>query len=328
VSLYKQRASEVWWLNISHPGHPRVRESTGEHDRDAAQKVHDERKAALWKIDPALRGKTWGNAVNLWIDAETRSDSELLSLAKFGRVYKDRMLVAVTPESIDAALSFCKTPGTYTRYRTMINAILHLSGVNLKLTSKRDKKKKPREWITPEQWKKLHAELPPHMKPMAEFALETGIRQANVLGLTWSRVDLQRKVAWVEAEDMKADQAIAIPLSKGALRVLKAQFGSEHANDEFCFTFRGKPISEIKTAFIGACVRSGVGRMDSSGKYQGFTWHGLRHTWATWHIQNGTPLEVLQKLGSWSDLRMVLNYAHHSPGHLAGYADNATKREK
>ena len=58
MSLYKQRGSEVWWLNISHPGHSRVRESPGEHDRDAAQKVHDERKAALWKIDPTLKGRT------------------------------------------------------------------------------------------------------------------------------------------------------------------------------------------------------------------------------------------------------------------------------
>ena len=50
--------------------------------------------------------------------------------------------------------------------------------------------------------------------------------------------------------------------------------------------------------------------------------HGLRHTWATWHVQNGTPLDVLQKLGGWSDLRMVMNYAHHSPRYLAKFANN------
>lgn len=60
--------------------------------------------------------------------------------------------------------------------------------------------------------------------------------------------------------------------------------------------------------------------------YTGFTWHGLRHTWATWHVQNGTPLDVLQKLGGWSDLRMVMNYAHHSPGYLAGFANNTRKQ--
>lgn len=326
MSLYKQPGSEVWWANISVPGHPRLRRSTGEHDRVQAQRVHDEFKAALWKVDPALKGKTWGKAVIKWCEAETRSDSELLSLAKFGKNYKDRLLTAVTPESIDTALSFCETAGTYTRYRTMIAAILNLSDVKLKLESRRDKKKKSRDWLTHEQWDKLYAQLPKHMKPMALFSVLTGLRQANVLGLEWKRVDIERAVVWVEGEDMKAGVAISIPLSEEAIHVLQAVKG-QHA--EFVFTFRGKPIKEIKTAFHAACIRAGVGRLGqadvgSEGKvrYVGFAWHGLRHTWATWHVQNGTPLEVLQKLGGWSDLRMVMNYAHHSPGHLASYANN------
>lgn len=320
MSLYKQAGSIYWWANISIPGQRRVRESTGETDRVAAEKRHDEIKAALWSQPVELRGKTWGKAVEAWCAVEDRSDSELLSLAKFGRRYSDRKLVDVTPESIDAALSFCKTAGTYMRYRTMIAAILNLAGVKLKLPVRRDKKKKPRVWITRTQWAKLYAELPPHMKPMAEFAIETGLRQSNVLGLTWSRVDIERKLVWVEAEDTKADNALAVPLSTKALDVLKNQ---KDQHDEFVFTYRGKPVKEIKTAFIAACVRAGVGRIDDSGRYTGFSWHGFRHTWATWHRQAGTPLEVLQELGGWADLRMVMNYAHHAPGHLASYADNA-----
>lgn len=94
------------------------------------------------------------------------------------------------------------------------------------------------------------------------------------------------------------------------------------------FTHNGKPFKKVKTAFQAACVRSGVGRFietDDGFRYQGFTWHGLRHTWATWHIQNETPLDVVQKLGGWADLRMVMNYAHHSPGYLAQYANNIKK---
>src|SRR5699024_477461 len=49
----------------------------------------------------------------------------------------------------------------------------------------------------------------------------------------------------------------------------------------------------------------------------------LRHTWASWHVQNGTPLAVLQELGGWRDLKMVLRYAHLAPGHLAPYAANS-----
>lgn len=336
MSLYKQKGSEVWWANISLPGHPRLRQSTGEYDRPAAQRIHDELKASLWRVEPALKGKTWGNAVAKWLNAAPRSEPELLSLSKFCRGYKDRLLSAVTPESIDAALAFCQTAGTYTRYRTTINAILHLSDMHIKLIVRRDRKTPPRDWLTHDQWLSLYAELPSHMKPMAQFAVSTGLRQANVLGLTWSRVDLRRKVVWVEAEDMKGGKSISIPLSEEALNVLKNQ---KDQHDEFVFTYRGKPVKEIKTAFISACLRAGLGSYsvpksargsvqghDERAGYSGFTWHGFRHTWATWHVQNGTPLDVLQKLGGWSDLRMVMNYAHHSPSYLAGFADNTRRK--
>lgn len=265
-----------------------------------------------------------------------RSEPELLSLAKFSRGYKDRLLSAVTPESIDASLAFCQTAGTYTRYRTTVNAILHLSDVHIKLIARRDRKTKPRDWLTHEQWLRLQTELPPHMKPMAQFAVSTGLRQANVLGLTWARVDLTRKLVWIEAEDMKGGKSISIPLSEEALHVLETQ-KNQHA--EFVFTFRGKPVKEIKTAFISACIRAGLGSYsvprsarsavqshDGIAGYSGFTWHGFRHTWATWHVQNGTPLDVLQKLGGWSDLRMVLLYAHHSPNYLASFANNIRRK--
>jgi integrase len=52
-----------------------------------------------------------------------------------------------------------------------------------------------------------------------------------------------------------------------------------------------------------------------------FRWHGLRHTWASWHMQAGTPLHVLQELGSWECLEMVRKYAHFSSQHLAEYVD-------
>lgn len=38
-------------------------------------------------------------------------------------------------------------------------------------------------------------------------------------------------------------------------------------------------------------------------------------------MQAGTPLNVLQELGGWSDYSMVLRYAHlAAPEHLAEYA--------
>jgi integrase len=343
MPLYKREGSEVWWVSISEPGQPRVRRSTGTTDRAAAEKREREIQIEVWtaRPDPAA-GYTWGQAVIAWLNVETRSDSELLSLAKFGRVFPDRPLGEVSREAIDEALSFCKTPGTYMRYRTMIAAVLNLAKVAgwlpvvPLLAVRRDKKKKKRDWLTREQWDALYAELPPHLKPTALFAVETGLRQSNVLNLTWDRVDLDRRVVWIEAEDTKADAALAIPLNDAAVAVLKAQKeapvyvskrGARAKPNPCVFTFRGLSINDVKTAFIAACIRAGLGAYVSGDitHYEGFTWHGLRHTWATWHAQNGTPMEVLQKLGGWSDPRMVSNYAHHAPGFIAGYAGNTRK---
>ena len=52
-----------------------------------------------------------------------------------------------------------------------------------------------------------------------------------------------------------------------------------------------------------------------------FRWHDLRHCWASWLVQKGTPLHVRQELGGWSDIRMVQRNAHLVPEHLMDYAN-------
>ena len=328
MSLYKQPGSEIWWTRFTIKGRPRVRQSTGETSQAKAQRVEDELKAAQWKIAPALTGKTWGNAVLKWVDHSPRSDAELASILHFGTHFADRALSTITPESVDKALtSFCKTAATYTRHRARISAILKLSDVDIKLVARKAGKLKERDWLTHEQWVKLRAELPKHMRAMADFAIATGLRQANVLNLTWAKVDLKRKLVWIDATEAKGGKAIMVPLSTGALDALNSVQG-EHA--EFCFTYQGRPVKEIKTAWNRANHRAGTGVLvetETGSRYTGFTWHGLRHTWATWHVQNSTPLDVLQKLGGWASYNMVLRYGHHSPGYLAGFADNTTKEK-
>ncbi len=60
-------------------------------------------------------------------------------------------------------------------------------------------------------------------------------------------------------------------------------------------------------------------RLGKAGK-EDFRWHDLRHTWASWHVQAGTPLNVLQELGGWESVDMVRRYAHLAVDHLTEYA--------
>ena len=63
----------------------------------------------------------------------------------------------------------------------------------------------------------------------------------------------------------------------------------------------------------------------TQGGIESFRWHHLRHTWASGHVQNGTPLHLLQELGGWACFGMVRRYAHLSAEHLAAYAGNVSK---
>jgi integrase len=84
---------------------------------------------------------------------------------------------------------------------------------------------------------------------------------------------------------------------------------------KYVFTYRGKPVNQLTTkAWYRALDKAGI---------KEFRWHDLRHTWASWHVQNGTPLNVLQELGGWESVEMVRRYAHLGQTHLASYSENS-----
>ena len=125
---------------------------------------------------------------------------------------------------------------------------------------------------------------------MAAFSLESGLRAANVTGLRWSAVDLDRRLAWVHPDEAKARKAIPVPLNGEAVAILQKQIGKHR---DVVFAFKGQPIVQVSTAaWYKALDRAGI---------DNFRWHDLRHTWASYS--------------------MVQRYAHLAADHLAPWAD-------
>ena len=122
---------------------------------------------------------------------------------------------------------------------------------------------------------------------------------------------MKGKRAWIGAGEAKGRKAIPIPLSAAALAALRAT-GKNRTG--LVFPYEGKRLGSPKTGWNAAVKRA---------KIKPVRWHDLRHTWASWHVQNGTPLAVLKELGGWSSLEQVMIYAHLAPSHIAQYADNA-----
>lgn len=161
-------------------------------------------------------------------------------------------------------------------------------------------------WLTRGEAARLLQTLPPHLADMAELSLETGLRESNVTLLRWDQVDFDRRAIFVEGEDvLKTDKSFAVPLSDRAVEVLKRWVGQ---HKDRVFLYRGVPVRRANgKAFRAALARANI---------DNFRWHDLRHTWATWHVQRGTPLPVLQELGGWIDPIMVKRYAHYHLDHL------------
>ena len=149
----------------------------------------------------------------------------------------------------------------------------------------------------------------PYMQHLVIFSLATGLRQANVLNLKWEQIDLRRQVAWIYPDQAKAGKAIGVPLNQTAMQVLM----DRPRVSDYVFTHSGG--GKVKA------ISNRVWReaLDKAG-ITDFRWHDLRHTWASWLVQQGTPLAALKEMGGWESVEMVQRYAHLAPEHLSQHA--------
>jgi hypothetical protein len=118
------------------------------------------------------------------------------------------------------------------------------------------------------------------------------------------------------------DEAMTILTSQQALPETWDKKGERLRDPFHVFTYRGKPVTHLTTKAWKDAVTS-VGKKNPKLAIDpGFTFHDLRHTWASWHVMGGTPLKALQELGAWASMDMVLRYAHLSPGYVASFVEN------
>lgn len=324
MSLYRRKDSSVYWIKLHHNGKI-VQRSTGTTDKVEAQEYHDRLKASLWEqerlgVKPRY---SWQEAVVRWLQETTHKASrvdDLYHLRQLDTYLRGYELVDITRDVVESIvtrrLKDGVSNGRVNRMLSVLRTILRKATFDWEWIDRCPKVKilpEPKRrvrWLTHEEAERLITELPSHLAAMVRFTLETGLRQANVAGLQWSQVDLVRRCAWIHPDQAKARKAIAVPLSNAAVSVLNQRIGIHPTH---VFSFRNKPIAQPNNgAWIKALKRADI---------DDFRWHDLRHTWASWHVQAGTPLHVLQELGGWESAEMVRRYAHLSSEHLAEYVE-------
>jgi len=323
MSLCKR--GKVWWIVITAPNGERIRRTTQTESKTFAQEYHDQVKAELWR-QVKLGDKpryTWNQAVVRWLKEKSHKATIAADWGHFqwlDRYLRDLPLASIDRNLVDRITEARSAEGvsnaTVNRMLQVLRAVLRISEIEWGWLDRAPRVrllKEPRRrvrFLTPVEAQRLLAELPEHLADMAAFSLATGLRRANVTGLQWSQVDLVRRLAWIHPDQAKARKAIGVPLNREAIVILRRWIGRHPTH---VFSYRGKPITQVSTkAWYDALERAGI---------DDFRWHDLRHTWASWHVQAGTPLHVLQEMGAWESPEMVRRYAHLTTEHLAPYAE-------
>ena len=126
----------------------------------------------------------------------------------------------------------------------------------------------------------------PHLLPIVQLALETAMRQGELVSLRWEHIDLNRRIAHLP--DTKNGESRTVPLSTAAVKVLRALPRSLHGQ-----VFPGLTTEAVKRAYIRATRRAGI---------EDLRFHDLRHEATTRLFEKGLNIMEVASITGHKDL--------------------------
>jgi len=144
-------------------------------------------------------------------------------------------------------------------------------------------RRKPRMLMSVAEEVLLLQAAAPHLRPIIITALDTGMRRGEILAQRWEHVDLTRSLLSVTRSKTAGGEGREIPFTRRLHTLLTAQPKSEG----LVFTFQGRPIRRIKTAWKAAIARAGIRRC---------RFHDLRHVHNVRLMEAGVLQEIRRSL--------------------------------
>ena len=329
---YKRKDSPIWWVSYTDASGKRVRRSTETTDRKEAEALK-----AKWKLE-AYKVKQWDATPDVsfedlmvaYLNAtklKRSHERDLHSTKRLREVFAGRSMHQLKGSDIESyKIHRCAQgaePATINKELGLLSSAIafanRLNDWNLQNPVKGKKLAEPEgrlRWLDRIEASRLieAARLEPaapHLPDFILLALNTGCRRGELLGLEWTRIDLEARLIYLEAIHQKNGRRGSVPLNDDAHRAIleRARFRAKHCPESpwvFCDT-AGNRIQSIKRSFGTACRRAGI---------EDFHIHDLRHTCAAWLVQAGVPLLQVRDLLRHSTVKMTERYAHLSPDNV------------
>lgn len=182
-----------------------------------------------------------------------------------------------------------------------------------RLAFKLDNQRK--KYLSEDQIDDLLSESLPHLKPIVETALNTGMRRGELLGLKWDQV--RNGQIYLEGCMCKSGKGRQIPVNERLDEIFRELRQKNQLISAYVFCdSHGRRYKEVTRSFKAACKRAGI---------EDFRFHDLRHTFASRLVMNGVNLKAIQELLGHANITMTMRYAHLSQAHLrdaVGVLDN------
>jgi integrase len=114
----------------------------------------------------------------------------------------------------------------------------------------------------------LRDALPEDLKPIITFAYHSGWRKAEILGLTWDKVDLKEGTVRLDPGETKNEEGRTLYMNDELLEEMHKLQAKRYLGCPYVFHRDGKPIGGFRKVWISACIKIGLCEVlkDSEGR--------------------------------------------------------------
>ena len=333
MAIFRHPKTGVYYLDITEPSGQRIRRSAGTKSKVEAQELHDKVRAEMWRIDKLnqRRTVTFDEAAVEFLKASAHQRdyrSKVQHIRYWREKFGGQSLRSLTTDAIAAALPSHRrskygpdkplSGPTKNRYLATLSKVLNDAAKRGWLDAvpyiQKFAEAPLREFFMSRGQAEVFLQALPEgwMRDTAQFALATGMRAGEILSLEWAHVSIERRLVSVLGSKAKSKSGRPVPLNDDAMAVILRR---KDLHVRYVFARVDSMAAEVDRRYIRKAAKA-------AGLPDGFRFHDLRHTWASWHAQAGTPLLTLQRLGGWKTLSMLNRYAHLSADDLAIYSAN------
>jgi integrase len=141
---------------------------------------------------------------------------------------------------------------------------------------------------------------------MCILSLHCGLRAGEIFKLTWAVVDLERKILMLQGT--KSGKSRVAFMTEEVANLFRKKICGRPSDLVF-MSSKGEQIASISNAFDRAITEIGLNDGINDPK-QRVCFHSLRHTYASWLVESGADLYVVQRLLGHANISMTTRYSH------------------